>query len=314
MAIICCDVDNLIIDQLDAKSIIHLANTKKYWMRRLGWFIEDCKKMDKKLPNYQGACEIGSVRMLNWLWNKGYDMETITHFIISGLDYGIDKWSFYVCCKRGHLDAAKWIWNKGIQITVTDPDLVRKIFGNPAIQDPTMVAKMIIHDIFIRVANCMCRKKMSVSKKKIMDWLWDKLIEVNYPIDYNTIRIPLYLACYWGNFDTVQWIWNKKIEIGKPINFSDFNLYERDNPFYACYIHENYDIMGWLCDKFKEMGDPIYFAFTDYNFVYACQNAERTKDIGGIKWMSSYHSIYWYKLNAEGELIDYYGKDNSKFD
>lgn len=105
MAIICYDVDNLILKELSLQDISQLVQTKKYWMRRMGWLVDDYMKVRWTVKygyqaTFKEACGKDLLRLCKWYW------ETWKPSIqANDLSYALSK-----CCGNGYMDMVKWLW------------------------------------------------------------------------------------------------------------------------------------------------------------------------------------------------------------
>lgn len=117
MALICYDVDNLILYHLSFSDISHLVQTNKYWQKRAGWLVKDYEAI-RMQPNYlklwyslsELACYYGKFRILKWLWFKGICIEKPINIHSKGNTH------FSFAMRHRNLEIAKWIYNNSIEI------------------------------------------------------------------------------------------------------------------------------------------------------------------------------------------------------
>lgn len=178
MAIVCYDVDNLVLYQLDLRDISNLIQTNKYWQKRMRWFVRDyqtSRRYATFYDRYRGfslsidfrlACWAGLFQLVKWLRMKAQYIDYFLNFQLS----------FEIVCRRGHFEITEYFLNCGY------------------------VSNKRIIEVFI---NCIEYNNLKAAK-----WLWEKRKDV---IDINNMKNDTWIGVFFWAYDNnykhmVEWL------------------------------------------------------------------------------------------------------------
>lgn len=171
MAIIYYDVDNLIVEKLDVYSLTQLIQTKKYWKKRLQWFIDDYNTI-RQSPYFREtfefyfakACSLGLFRFAKQLWEN--------HIINIHFGY---EFAFRCVCTIGHFEIAKWLWeisNGTIDIHIHDDIVFILACGSGHLHIAQWLWKISNHTILINSHVMNDTWLLIIDHFEVTKWLW----------------------------------------------------------------------------------------------------------------------------------------------
>lgn len=258
MAIICYEVDNLILHKLAIGDICNLIQTNKYWQKRMGWLIEDYRKASKRSYGpytiFSEACRMNFLRLAQWLWensNCSISMRCI-------------EMGFLYSCKNGYLETAKWLL---------------KIYPDIDIrwQDDHAFCLACIY-----------------GRLEIVKWLW---VKSNHTINLHTNgNLPFAEACAGKKLTIVLWLWNKFKEINKPIDIEYFTTdtwicIVQSFPWLCS--NGLFEIAKWAYDQTERTGYFDLYGENHGAFSGACKNGH----LEIVKWLCQIEPRYRYQIS-----------------
>lgn len=206
MAIICYDVDNLILYHLNVFEICNLIQTSKYWRKRMGWYMDCAKNCPDTLDDqFLKACDNRNLKMAKWLWEKGVWLE-------QEIDFGK---ALSRITKSDNYDFIEWLCFKASCSNYINPEGFQPIHYVCRYSRPQIIMRILDNNLDLecstnngwRPIHFICRYSRPCAIKHIIDK------GVNLECQTKQKAQPIHIICHNSTPEMIKYIIDKGVDL-----------------------------------------------------------------------------------------------------